>query len=118
MRQEARPLCRRCGQCCRETFVRYVGEEDLGRWLREKRSDLLGTVRREKEAATAGRIPAACRFLAEAGSSKFLCSIYETRPSVCRDFNPGQAKICPEHPSRVSMQLGLKDLRVTPPTRR
>lgn len=98
MRQEEKLRCRRCGRCCQQAFIRYVEEEDLARWQREKRQGLLDVVQGEAAGSQAGRPPAACRFLSLESEGRFACSIYETRPRICQGFQPGQAKICSQHP--------------------
>ena len=96
MPPEGEPSCRRCGDCCQEHFIRYVSPEDLGRWEKERRFDILEIVRRHQ----ADRAAETCRFLSRDGNGKQLCSIYPTRPKICRDFQPGGAKLCPQHPRR------------------
>ena len=41
------PECRRCGKCCLADFIAYVHPEDLARWRREGRRDILGVIDRE-----------------------------------------------------------------------
>lgn len=72
--------CRQCGRCCRKygEAVR-AGPEDLERWRKEKREDILehfGSGRGSGEK---------CPFLRKRGSS-FVCAIHKTRPEVCREY--------------------------------
>ncbi|MFO8056661.1 MAG: hypothetical protein R6V10_05135, partial [bacterium] len=42
------PVCLRCGKCCREPFARHVSPDDLSRWEREGRLDLIAAYRDEE----------------------------------------------------------------------
>jgi Fe-S-cluster containining protein len=42
-----------------------------------------------------GEYPRECHFLFSKGK-EWLCSIYETRPSVCREYHPGSSELCPQ----------------------
>ena len=81
-------------------MIAQADGDDLERWKREGRRDIL-----EKHSWTAwagDRLVAVedehlifgCPFL-EWREDRFACSIYETRPRVCRDFRPGSSEICP-----------------------
>ncbi len=109
--------CVRCGKCCMENwdFI-FASVEDLERWKREGRKDLLAMTRpiykgEEGKPRTAGfrkqpqgRLVAAdiwfnpetgrkyrqCPFF-ESKGKKAGCRIHKTKPRVCRDY------ICREH---------------------
>jgi Fe-S-cluster containining protein len=74
--------CWPCANCCKNVIVR-VRDEDLGRWKKENRYDILLCL----EEITAGAVfmirkkNGECIFLTEKG-----CSIYDMRPKVCRLF--------------------------------
>jgi len=76
--------CGECGLCC----IHYGGTldlypEDLDRWRTEGNPDILAQITRDRE-ATGNRGGGACSFLLS--SPDYRCSIYETRPLVCRHF--------------------------------
>lgn len=95
--------CRQCGKCCKVDFFAFVKPEDLARWRDEGRFDILKMISTEKPfwagdrliSASDGRPLRECPFLAWSGE-KYCCTIYETRPRICREFQPGSARICPE----------------------
>ena len=92
--------CTQCGKCC--TNPDYMGSlmatgEDVKRWVREARGDILQWVaqlgpdsnpygdlwispRTDLEATR-------CPFVRKLGN-KYHCRIYDTRPQVCRDYVP------------------------------
>lgn len=99
---ESAPPCRRCGKCCLADMIAYVTAEDLSRWEREGRKDILHIIENEQAvwlgdhfiSGRTGRPIYGCPFI-EIEDGLFSCSIYETRPQVCRDYRPGSSKICP-----------------------
>ncbi|TAL37389.1 MAG: YkgJ family cysteine cluster protein [Spirochaetes bacterium] len=94
--------CMRCGRCCLADMFACASDEDIGRWRREGRDDILGM--RESESAVwvgdhfistrTGRYIRHCPFLA-LGGELCACGIYETRPKVCADYRPGSSYLCP-----------------------
>jgi Fe-S-cluster containining protein len=96
--------CARCGTCCRVSVSAYVEEEDLRRWQREERGDILATLARERAvwagnhlvSALDGHQVGVCPFLALEGATQ-ACAIYPTRPRVCREYVPGSSAICPQY---------------------
>ncbi len=94
--------CLRCGTCCMADMIGDADAEDLARWKREGRDDIL-RVHRDALwvgdhflSATTGMTIHDCPFL-DFREGFFFCTIYETRPRVCRDFEPGSSAICPQH---------------------
>ena len=94
--------CRHCGKCCLADFVAYVRDEDILRWQREGRSDILSVIEKEHAvwagdhliSSDNGRYLRGCPFLMNK-ENQLLCFIYETRPAVCRNFVPASSEICP-----------------------
>ncbi|HDP24835.1 MAG TPA: YkgJ family cysteine cluster protein [Deltaproteobacteria bacterium] len=94
--------CARCGTCCLADMIAYVTQEDLDRWKSQGRQDILHIIETRNAAwmgdhfvsADSGRYLHACPFLRIQGQT-CACSIYETRPAVCRDYVPGSSEICP-----------------------
>jgi len=91
--------CRRCGWCCRNVVIN-IAYSDIVRWFNEGRNEILQEVSfidNYPKKGTGGFYIAKtsfnpkqpCPFL---GSENGLavCSIYETRPIVCRDFPYGR----------------------------
>ena len=91
-----KPRCFRCGKCCAEQgFALTVTLADTRRWKRQGRADILRYAWVPKGAGGYGDIwidPEKgedldyCPFLQKVGQGKYICSILETRPKVCRDF--------------------------------
>ena len=98
--------CTNCGKCC--TNPSFMGTlkatgEDVKRWRREGRQDILRFAhvlgsRNDPWAdlwidsqAPDHRDPERyrCPFVRKVrGQPRYLCTIYETRPQVCRDYEP------------------------------
>lgn len=96
-------ICKQCGTCCLANVNCYVTDEDLERWKREGRDDILHIIEHEHAmwvgdhlvSSLDGHYLHGCSFLMWDGSH-YACSIYETRPSVCRKYQPGSSEICPQ----------------------
>jgi len=94
-------ICKRCGICCMVDFIAYVTERDMERWRREGRQDILDIIDREQAfwagdhliSKVDGRYLDRCPFLTWEGELH-CCSIHETRPEVCRNYEPGSSEIC------------------------
>ncbi len=79
----------------------YITADDVERWKREGRDDILQHMHAH-DIVWAGDIIVSstgirlksCVFLNWDGES-FSCGIYPTRPGVCRDYVPGSSEICP-----------------------
>jgi Fe-S-cluster containining protein len=95
--------CSNCGKCCTNTS--YMGTlqadgEDVKRWEREGRDDILryvsvlgpdenpwGDLWVDSENDFVEKLR--CPFVRKVrNSNRYLCSIHETRPQVCRDYVP------------------------------
>ena len=83
------------------------GRSDSGeRWRRAGRRDILGVIDREHAvwmgdhlvSAEDGHYLRGCPFLVWEGDHS-RCAIYDTRPRVCRDYQPGSSEICPQFAS-------------------
>ncbi len=99
---EATP-CKRCGKCCLADMIAYTEQEDIDRWKREGRKDILHIIENEHAiwvgdhliSSEDGRYIHGCPFLKWEGDL-CSCTIYETRPRVCRDYEPGSSELCPQ----------------------
>jgi|SRR6516164_8874653 len=95
--------CTNCGKCC--TNPAFMGTlqatgEDVKRWRRQRRHDILrfASVLGPPEDPWAdlwvdderdGLEHERCPFVRKVrGQPRYLCTIYETRPQVCRDYEP------------------------------
>jgi Fe-S-cluster containining protein len=95
--------CRRCGACCRVDMVAYVSPEDIQRWGKEGRHDIIERLR-DNDVMWAGdqiinkfgEKVGDCIYLNWDGTL-FSCEIYETRPLICRNFIPGSSPLCPQY---------------------
>lgn len=105
--QPEKQKCMRCGRCCLTNMaaISYeIKETDYIRWQKEKRYDIIELL--EKEApiwagdhlvsAKTGKPVYGCPFITWDGNF-YACSIYETRPEVCREFEAGSSELCPLH---------------------
>ena len=95
--------CLCCGKCCFVDLIAYAQKEDFERWRKEGRQDILNIIEHRHLVGAGDRMISAdtgdysheCPFLYDEGE-KFLCSIYETRPLVCREYHPGSSELCPQ----------------------
>jgi len=93
--------CLQCGKCCFVDMTAYAEPEDYDRWRTENRQDILDLIEHRHLhwsgdrmiSADTGLAPRECPFLHNAGK-KWRCSIYETRPMVCRNYQPGSSELC------------------------
>ena len=102
--EERKVDCKRCGKCCHADMIAYATEEDISRWRREKRDDILSSLESEERIWVGDRILyrdgsghlERCSFLRiEEGLA--TCTIHETRPRICRDYEAGSSLLCPLH---------------------
>ncbi len=85
-------------------IVAYVEVEDLSRWAKEGRDDILHVFNNEKAVWAGDHLVSSkdgsyihgCHFLRKTGSY-YTCTIYETRPVVCRNFKTGSSELCPNY---------------------
>jgi Fe-S-cluster containining protein len=96
--------CHRCGACCHVDVVAYVTREDVERWEKEGRSDIIAHLRAYDVTWSNGRVNKrfelrpttclmSCVYLKWQGSY-CTCVIYETRTMVCRSYVPGSSELC------------------------
>lgn len=84
------PRCACCGNCC-EAFGGHLNasKQDLERWQREGREDLLSRVNRLGwiwvDPVTKARQDL-CPFILKIDDEKKICSINETKPAMCRAY--------------------------------
>jgi len=96
--------CTRCGQCCLALdFHKECTAEDVARWKRDGRQDILAWVGREagpdgEVGYRIWRYPGTplytetCPWLRRVpGDKAFVCAIQDAKPEVCRSY-PGTAK--------------------------
>lgn len=87
-KQETRCAC--CGSCC-EAFGGHLNASrtDMERWRKQGRKDLLDRVNRlgwiwvDPQTKQPEQT---CPFIERTGPDTACCSIYETRPAICRDY--------------------------------
>lgn len=80
----------------------YITDEDLARWKAEGRMDIIDRIKGQERCWAGDRIIYRngngsldrCLFL-EKEKGLAACGIHETRPRVCRDFEPGSSLLCP-----------------------
>jgi Fe-S-cluster containining protein len=92
--------CKRCGKCCLSAYA-PASEEDMERWRREEKKEILRVMGHSKAAwagdivvsSENGKILFNCPFLRYEGEY-FSCTIYEDRPMTCRKFKPGSSELC------------------------
>lgn len=96
--------CQRCGRCCLADFRAYVTDEDIGRWKRENRRDILHILGGEEAfwqgdrlvSAESGKGRRGCPFF-DFDGEHFSCAIYHTRPATCRGYEAGSSELCPQY---------------------
>ncbi len=96
--------CLRCGHCCQPYFSLYVSEEDEERWRREGRQDILERLMWERKHIiwkddqpinlATGEVERRCYWLRKNPDGTTYCAIHETKPKICRDFQPGSSELC------------------------
>lgn len=82
--------CACCGKCCLYFGGHlHASDHDIARWQHEGRDDLLARVNRlgwiwvDPETK---QLVAPCPFLQQLDEQRWGCSIYETRPAICKDY--------------------------------
>ncbi|HOP86678.1 MAG TPA: YkgJ family cysteine cluster protein [Syntrophorhabdaceae bacterium] len=100
-------ICLRCGNCCHVDVAAYVTLDDIKRWEKEGRYDILDHIRAYDVTWTKDRIineygkhikncRMSCVYLQWDGL-KTSCQIYETRTNVCSSYVPGSTWLCPQY---------------------
>ena len=100
--------CQRCGKCCLANALSFITDEDLARWKHQGREDILHIIENSHAvwagdhliSSEDGRYLHGCPFL-KWEDDHYTCTIYETRPQVCRDYQPGSSLICPLYMKRI-----------------
>lgn len=102
--------CSRCGNCCHADMTMLANKEDIKRWEKESRHDILKVLTQydkvwagDRIVLSNGRVLKSCPYLRWEGNLA-ACSIYHTRPRVCRDFTPGSSPFCPLYNTDESLQ--------------
>ncbi len=101
-KKKSTPECKRCGACCFANMIAYVTDEDMARWRDEGRDDILHLIKAENAvwmgdhlvSASTGKQLNGCPFLVVQDGA-CACAIYETRPLVCMEYQPGESELCP-----------------------
>ena len=89
-----RPRCCMCGECCRAPVILITKPEDYRRWTRQGRSDILqhasvppqqgyGDLWIDIEGSEGSNY---CPFIKKTGNHKYICTIHNTKPKVCKEF--------------------------------
>jgi len=89
-----RPRCSMCGRCCKAPVILITKPGDYRRWIRQGRSDILryasvrtrqgyGDLRIDAEA---GEGLSYCPFIKTVSHYKYICTIQDTKPKVCKEF--------------------------------
>lgn len=97
--------CHQCGNCCHVDVAAYVSREDMERWERQGRRDIIAHVLSNGVTWSGDRVfnrfgsyittcRMTCVYLKWDGPLAF-CEIYETRTKVCRSYVPGSTGLCP-----------------------
>lgn len=102
------PACLACGTCCfslLDTFVRVSGD-DYAR-LAERAEALVWFDRnRAYMKMSDGHCSA---LMLDARSGEFRCSVYETRPQVCRDLARGSGACLAERDAKLDRPLQARN---------
>jgi len=85
-------------------MIAYATEEDVSRWRREDRKDIVPHLEKDERIWAGDRIiyrngqgPLEhCSFL-HIENGMAACTIHNTRPRICRDFAAGSSLLCPLH---------------------
>ncbi|MBT8491346.1 MAG: YkgJ family cysteine cluster protein [Deltaproteobacteria bacterium] len=107
MKEKEMINCRRCGKCCLANLIVYVTAEDWKRWKRQGREDILHIIENQQAvwagdhlvSAKNGEYIHGCPFLVREKNC-YVCTIYETRPWVCRNYIPASSELCPQYRSK------------------
>ena len=89
-----RPRCSMCAECCTAPVILITKPSDYRRWTRQGRWDILqyaslpprqgyGDIRVDAED---GEGPSYCPFIKQVSHHKYICTIQDTKPKVCKEF--------------------------------
>lgn len=89
-----KPQCSQCGECCRAPMVMITRTSDYKRWAAQGRDDILKLTAVPPPGGYGDFLtdtgktenPEYCPFIEKIGDDKFICTIYDTRPKVCKTF--------------------------------
>jgi len=85
-------------------MIAYATENDISRWRREYRKDIFLHLEKDERIWAGDRIIyrngrgplERCSFF-QIENGMAACTIHDTRPRVCRDFEAGSSLLCPLH---------------------
>lgn len=108
-------ICNRCGNCCHVDVAAYVSLDDIERWEKEGRHDIIAHVRDNDVTWSPGRVInrygsgirtclMSCVYLKWRGGLA-SCEIYETRTKVCRDYIPGSSGLCSRYRRKLTASI-------------
>ena len=91
---QRRPICSMCGKCCSAPTVMITKPSDYKRWLKQGREDILqyasvppphgyGDLWKDTQD---GETPTHCPFIQKISDDKYICTIQDTKPKVCREY--------------------------------
>ncbi|MEE8413516.1 MAG: YkgJ family cysteine cluster protein [Dehalococcoidales bacterium] len=89
-----RPRWSMCGECCRAPVIMVTKPADYRRWIRQGRSDILHYASEPPSQGygdlgvdiRASEWSDHCPFIQKTGDCQHICTIYDTRPKVCKQF--------------------------------
>jgi hypothetical protein len=98
------PECLSCGACCfsqLETYVRVTGDDHAR--LGDDVATLVRFVDNRAFMAMTGGHCAALRV--DHATARFVCSVYETRPAICRELARGSPECAGERATKADRPL-------------
>ncbi len=83
-----------CGECCRAPVILITKPEDLSRWTRQGRSDILQYASVPPQQGYGdlwididdSERSSYCPFIKKVSHNKYICTIQNTKPIVCKEF--------------------------------
>ncbi len=96
--------CKRCGVCCGPLMSLYVEDDDIERWRKIGREDLIERVEWEKHnviwighrvvSIQTYRELSRCYYLRFLSNGLAQCSIHDVKPRICRRYQPATSSLC------------------------
>lgn len=91
--------CKQCGKCCKDKFVKWATLEDIERWEKHGRNDILQYLKRDIDPEIYlehGRVELffnpntgieldECPFLKKE-NNHYTCVIHNTKPTCCKEY--------------------------------